>query len=255
MEGRKSFDRVADVYDDTRGLPPDIMTSIFEAMDTVLDKERRVLDAGTGTGRFSNPLQKRGFDVVGVDISMRMLEKARAKGTTGLLMADLCALPFRDRAFGSAVSVHVMHLISDWRCALGEVARVTDGRFVSVSTVRDDGSPYERLRSAYDRACAERGHQVRHPGLRERELSDFLEPDEALRIATNVHVFETAKALDRFGARIFSDQWDVPDEVHSAAVEEMRSEYAGVPTVENREEISLLVWEMARIREFLSREG
>jgi SAM-dependent methyltransferase len=251
----KSFDRVAEIYDDTRGLPPTIMDSVLEAMDLVLDKRRRVLDAGTGTGRFSSPLQSRGFDVVGVDISSRMLEKAMAKGVRDLLKADLCALPFRDRAFGSAVSVHVMHLISTWRCALGEVARVTEGRFVSVSTVRDDDSPYERLRMSYDGACARRGYEVKHPGLRERELSNFLKPDETMRIATNVHVHDTAEALRKFGARIFSDQWDVPEEVHSAAVEEMRRAYEGVPTIENREEISLLVWDMERVRGFLAAEG
>ncbi len=255
MGGRKSFDRVAEIYDDTRGLPPDIMTSVLDAMEEVVRKDRKVLDAGTGTGRFSVPLQARGFDVIGIDISMRMLEKARAKGATGLMRGDLCALPFRDRSFGAAVSVHVMHLISTWRCALGEVARVTDRMFVSVSTVRDDDSPYERLRTRYDKACADRGHAVMHPGLRERELSNFLAPDEARRIATNIHVFETANVLERFGSRIFSDQWDVPEEVHSAAVDELRKEYAGVPTLENREEISLLVWDMDRVREFLSADG
>ncbi len=40
---------------------------------------RSVLDAGCGTGRVAIELDRRGVDVVGVDLDTRMLEEARAK--------------------------------------------------------------------------------------------------------------------------------------------------------------------------------
>lgn len=42
-------------------------------------RPQSVLDAGCGTGRVAIELARRGFDVVGADVDVSMLEKARAK--------------------------------------------------------------------------------------------------------------------------------------------------------------------------------
>lgn len=41
------------------------------------DKSKRILDVGCGTGRHSLELSRRGYDVVGIDLSRSMLNKAR----------------------------------------------------------------------------------------------------------------------------------------------------------------------------------
>ena len=74
-----SFDRAAETYDVTRGLPPPIMDASVDALARVL-AGRRVLEVGVGTGRFALPLRDRGIRVVGLDISRNMIAKARAKG-------------------------------------------------------------------------------------------------------------------------------------------------------------------------------
>ena len=49
-----------------------------------------VLDAGCGTGRVAIELDRRGLDVVGVDIDQRMLDEARAKApNVGWVLDDL----------------------------------------------------------------------------------------------------------------------------------------------------------------------
>jgi len=58
-------------------------------------KHGRVLDVGCGTGRAFEPLLRRGWEVVGCDVSPAMLDQARAKfgNAVPVLEADLRDLP------------------------------------------------------------------------------------------------------------------------------------------------------------------
>ena len=60
-----------DVYDD----PP--MAALLQLIGDV--RSRRILDLACGQGRVSRELARRGAQVVGVDISPAMLERARAR--------------------------------------------------------------------------------------------------------------------------------------------------------------------------------
>ena len=73
------FDRVAEAYDSTRGLSSEIMAHITGSMKEVLVDCSTVLDVGIGTGRFAHPLSEKGFHVVGTDISLPMMLKAKQK--------------------------------------------------------------------------------------------------------------------------------------------------------------------------------
>jgi SAM-dependent methyltransferase len=68
---------------------------------TGLEPGMRVLDVPCGTGRIAKRLAGRGFDVVGVDITERFLEEARAGGLT-VERADMRELRF-DEVFDVAV--------------------------------------------------------------------------------------------------------------------------------------------------------
>src|SRR5579871_5208102 len=64
--------------------------------------QMRALDLATGTGDIAFALASRGASVVGLDITQRMIELARAKrpqrsGQTSFLVGDMLALPFPDR--------------------------------------------------------------------------------------------------------------------------------------------------------------
>ncbi len=114
MPDRLSFDRVAPIYDETRGLPPRILSRILGVLVDEL-RGKRVLEVGVGTGRFAVPLQKSGIDVVGIDISHAMVELGLAKGLRNVVFADAVRLPFPARAFDVTTSNHVLHLVPDWR--------------------------------------------------------------------------------------------------------------------------------------------
>src|SRR3989442_2547765 len=116
MPGRLSFDRVAAIYDETRGLAPRAMARVLAVLVDQL-QGRRVLEVGVGTGRYAVPLQKSGVRVVGVDISRKMVEFGLAKGLRDVVFADAARLPFVSGAFDVATTNHVLHLIPDWRDA------------------------------------------------------------------------------------------------------------------------------------------
>jgi ubiquinone/menaquinone biosynthesis C-methylase UbiE len=247
MTDSLSFDRIADKFDATRSYPDETWNRIIEAIAGALDREKRILEAGVGTGRFAGPLQSMGFDIVGVDISARMLEKAREKKVGNLLEADLCALPFKDHMFSQAVSVHVLHLIKRWKCALGEIARVTTDKFVSVGFMKER-SPAEKIRDMYDEACKQLGFPVHHPGVHERELPELLTPDHEKLIATLERPVDVQKLIEDYESRTYSLQWSVPDDIHAQAIQAMRDACEGVELVLGKERIVLLAWDMKRMR-------
>ncbi len=67
-------------------------------------KKGRLLDAGCGSGKYAIPLRMRGFDVVGVDVSIDALRIAGERSTgrkmgISLLAANVYEMPFQDGSF------------------------------------------------------------------------------------------------------------------------------------------------------------
>lgn len=121
------FDRVSDLYDSTRALSAMAMASVLAQVVPEIQPLGRCLEIGVGTGRFALPLADIGVEMAGIDLSRPMLLKlvSKAGGTPPFPVAeaDATRLPFRDAVFGSALSVHVLHLIPDWETVLDELAR------------------------------------------------------------------------------------------------------------------------------------
>lgn len=241
------FDRIADRFDETRGYPEHVMAEIMSALEGVLDRNELVLDAGVGTGRFAAPLQAKGYMVVGVDLAPRMLTKARQKAVDDLVRGDLRTLPFRDLTFGAAISIHVLHLISDWRTALAEIGRVTKGSYISAAFEKRD-SPAQQIRDYYDEICAKLGYDTSHPGMRERELPELLPPDTQRPIIQHEHEVDVESLINDYESRTYSSQWTVPEDIHSEAIDAMRERYGNMGKVKGIERISLLVWRAEKLR-------
>jgi SAM-dependent methyltransferase len=70
-----------------------------------------VLELGAGTGRLAVPISERGVPVVGVDASMAMLERLRARTDAvdvEVLAADLAALPLRGPVRGAVLAFNTL---------------------------------------------------------------------------------------------------------------------------------------------------
>jgi demethylmenaquinone methyltransferase/2-methoxy-6-polyprenyl-1,4-benzoquinol methylase len=122
------FDRIAPVYDAmnrvmTAGLDQRWRRATVRA---TVHEDDRVLDACCGTGDLAVAARKAGAaDVVGLDFSERMLERARRKAPElEWIRADVLALPFEDASFDAAVVGFGVRNVEDLAGALRELRRV-----------------------------------------------------------------------------------------------------------------------------------
>lgn len=93
----------------------------------------RCLDLAAGTGVSTEELARAGAFVVGVDLSLGMLEVGRrTRPSVPLLAGDALALPFPDATFDAVTISFGLRNIVDTAAALTELARVTrpGGRLV-----------------------------------------------------------------------------------------------------------------------------
>jgi SAM-dependent methyltransferase len=100
-----------------------------------------MLDAGAGTGMFGSILHVLGYeDLVGIDISERMLEKASEKDAYHSLHRMVLGEPlgFDDGSFSAAVSVGVFTTNHAPPEALDELVRVVEPDGWVIFSVRDD---------------------------------------------------------------------------------------------------------------------
>lgn len=72
------------------------------------DKNARILDIGCGTGRHSIELTRRGYNVVGVDLSESLLERAREKAAGEKLDVDFRRHDARDLPFKEEFDLAIM---------------------------------------------------------------------------------------------------------------------------------------------------
>jgi ubiquinone/menaquinone biosynthesis C-methylase UbiE len=240
-----SFDKVAGIYDATRwsGFPPEIMKKLLDTMKETFASCRTILDVGTGTGRFAQYLIDSGFNVVGIDVSLAMMAKAREKKLRNLVQADAHHLPFRDGAYDGAIMIHILHLVRDWTEVVGEVGRVTRKVIVAEVEGGDGFSP----RSRYLDLRQEMGYPLERFNDGEAGLRRMVPPAIAKLVGdywTDVDVHEE---IDSFDRRKSSVSWGIPTEVNNRIIERLHSENPE-KTIRRRETVEVVGWDPAQLR-------
>lgn len=74
---------------------------------------RPILDAPSGVGRLRGVLERRGMRYVGIDASPAMLSEAARISDSGLCLASVERLPFRDDSFDVVVCCRLLHHLQD----------------------------------------------------------------------------------------------------------------------------------------------
>jgi demethylmenaquinone methyltransferase/2-methoxy-6-polyprenyl-1,4-benzoquinol methylase len=115
-------------------------------------RDLRVLDLATGTGDIAIALAARGAEVVGLDVTHRMITLARAKNDrrrpVRFVVGDMIALPFANASFDAVTVGYGLRNVPDLAAAIAEASRVlkAGGRLVSL----DFNRPANRaIRSLY----------------------------------------------------------------------------------------------------------
>jgi ubiquinone/menaquinone biosynthesis C-methylase UbiE len=224
-----AFDRAAAFYDDTRGLPAEISERVTQTILDLAPASRPILECGVGTGRIAAPLLQRGAPLVGIDLSVEMMQRLHTKiPLAPLARADISRLPFPDATFGAILTVHVLHLVGPWRDALLEFRRVlAPGGVYLNSTGRRLSERPNSISDRWHERVETLGHSWRRPGAQSRE--EVLEQlwklgaqiDEIV-VATWTRTITPQQQLDDIARRIHSDTWSVPDDVLAETVAEVR---------------------------------
>ena len=129
------FDLIAPRYDDfTRtfsfGMDRGWKRSLVEMAQATAPAHGIVTDVATGTGDLAFALRRLRPDlqIVGTDVSLQMLERARgnitAAAKVSIAAGDISALPFADASLDAITAGYALRNTPDWRRSLLELARV-----------------------------------------------------------------------------------------------------------------------------------
>jgi len=125
---KSAYRRWAPVYDNTFGRFT--TEGRRHAVEIINQRHGKVLEVGVGTG-LSLPDYGRHLELVGIDLSPEMLDKAREKvaeegldNVTGLYEMDASELTFQMGSFDTVVAMYVMTVVPDPEKVMRELARV-----------------------------------------------------------------------------------------------------------------------------------
>jgi ubiquinone/menaquinone biosynthesis C-methylase UbiE len=238
------FDALAGVYDRTRTVDARSLSLALDDVVTRYPPKRfsNLLDAGAGTGRIALPLAKRGYRVLGADISRSMLARFRQNegdlspaARTDLMLADVARLPLKDQAVGLSLATHLFYFVARWRDAALELLRVTDKRGAVLLLHTGTGREVPEIRDRYREICGELGFLPRSVGVEgvgvesTKEVLEFYKT-EGCRVTPRAGIWKWVEsvspsdALDDLAAKSYSFTLAVPNSIHTAAMLRLREE-------------------------------
>ncbi len=232
MNNSRVFDRAADFYDKTRLLPDEVATTGLDVLMQVIGPSARLLEAGIGTGRIGIPLWQRGVDLTGVDLSLPMMARLQEKYPPArLAQADVHRLPFGQSTFDAVLTVHVLHLVGEWRGVLQDFQRVLrpGGLFVNAFRTTRGVNHRNQMRDAWRGWLRENAPSGPAPfvgAVDEQTISAALTEMGAevsiIPAATYRDSYRIDEEIDRYASRNFSSTWELSDNDLTASVDALR---------------------------------
>ncbi len=239
-----SFDRVADIYDRTRGGERRGNHFADDLRPWIVGP--RVVELGIGTGVIARGLLRHGIDVVGFDLSEAMMKAAIHRVGNRVAIADVDRLPLPDDSVDTAYFVWVLQLVQDPAVTLSEAARVVrpGGRVVAITSGPEYG-PGDDIAPIVDALAPLRQMRLDHNTVAADSHRDL---DLIHDGFTTWDEFETAPSTeaDAVEQRIYSSLFDVDDATWADVVEPVIARLRALPDGDRprrrRNRHPLLVW-------------
>ncbi|MFX1395142.1 MAG: class I SAM-dependent methyltransferase [Promethearchaeota archaeon] len=117
------YDKFSQIYDLSRGINPKTVEALVKL--THLDSNSLLLDMGCGTGNYTAALKHFAKYIIGLDLSLGMIEKAMNKfPNLEYINGNVIYLPFRSDIFNGLYAIQVIHHIKDKIIFLKEAYRI-----------------------------------------------------------------------------------------------------------------------------------
>jgi len=162
-----------------------------------LESDERLLEVGVGTG-LSLPLYPNSSEIVGIDISSKMLEKAREKirkldmDNIQLSVMNAEEMDFPDNTFDCVTACYVVSAAPDPQKVVSEICRVCkpDGRIVFINHFKSQNFLLAKFEELINGACKKIGWETT------LDLEPLLKSNNLTSVAQErVNVFNYWKAV------------------------------------------------------------
>ncbi len=179
MSSMERYNRIAVIYE-LMELPMELLA--FSSWRRMLFGElaghgaERVLEVGVGTGK-NIPFYPRGMSFTALDVSERMLSRARkrAAGRAALVLGDAERLPFRSSSFDACISTYVFCSVDDPLAGLRELRRVLKrgGRAYFLEHMRSENRAVGLLQDLLNPAFRLLGPEINRPTKENIAMAGF----------------------------------------------------------------------------------
>lgn len=142
------YNKVADEYDAT--IPHHVALHYLKKRADFIGqtvKKGIILNVGCGLGHVDAELKKRGYAIVGIDLSKNMLLGAK-KSINNLVCGSSTRLPFKSQCFSGSISIVVLHhLITEEnvKATIDEMCRVVEDGGTIIVWDHNPANPYWKI--------------------------------------------------------------------------------------------------------------
>ncbi len=129
-----NYNKLNQIYDISRKANPETVMDLVNL--THINSNSLLLDMGCGTGNYTSSLRIFAKCVIGVDLALGMINKARKKFVNlDYINCNILSQPFRENTFDALYLIQVFHHINDKPRLLKEAYRVLKkGGYLAIHT-------------------------------------------------------------------------------------------------------------------------
>ncbi|MHA1668921.1 MAG: class I SAM-dependent methyltransferase [Candidatus Heimdallarchaeaceae archaeon] len=224
-----NFDRVSNIYDETRVIPEKLKSFFKVEIEDYLQQNFKencfqVLSLGIGTGRIEGILSSRSIHLFGIDLSPFMLRQLLNKKITPpcfVILGDILSLPFR-RKFHLAVAIHLIHLIPNFECFIKEVAKLTDVLVIGDAYTEAYSHPLYQSYQEFLEECGwikETSQNKKELCIKYLEKKDYPIYKKSYSLPCSMDNSQIYSSLEK---KYFSSLWSIPDKIHRKTMKKLR---------------------------------